>query len=101
MMGRVASRFADHCIVTSDNPRSESPDAIVAEIVAGMTKGSREIVIDRGEAIARAIGRATKYDTVLIAGKGHEDYQEIGGVKHPFSDAEVARQGLLAWRAAE
>jgi len=98
MMGRVAGRFADHCIVTSDNPRSEDPQHIIDEIVGGMDAGSREIVAERAAAIARAIGMARQDDTVLVAGKGHEDYQEIGAVRHPFRDADVAAQALATWR---
>jgi UDP-N-acetylmuramoyl-L-alanyl-D-glutamate--2,6-diaminopimelate ligase len=99
MMGRVAEKFADHCIVTSDNPRSEDPQRIIAEILGGMAAHNHEAIIERAAAIARAVGMARQRDTVLIAGKGHEDYQEIGGVKHPFSDMAVAAQALERWRA--
>jgi UDP-N-acetylmuramoyl-L-alanyl-D-glutamate--2,6-diaminopimelate ligase len=99
MMGLVAEKFSDHCIVTSDNPRSEDPQAIIAGVLGGMEGTNHEIVLDRGAAIARAIAMASAADTVLIAGKGHEDYQEIAGVRHPFSDAAVAAQALQAWRA--
>jgi UDP-N-acetylmuramoyl-L-alanyl-D-glutamate--2,6-diaminopimelate ligase len=99
MMGLVAERFADHCIVTSDNPRSEDPQQIIAEVLGGMSAGNHEIIIERAIAIGRAIGMARQSDTVLVAGKGHEDYQEIGGVKHPFSDVTVAGLALEAWRA--
>ncbi len=94
MMGKVAERFSDWCIVTSDNPRSEDPQGIIAEIVGGMSSNNHEIIIERSEAIQHAISCAQKIDTVLIAGKGHEIYQEIKGVKHPFSDAQVAEQAL-------
>ena len=97
MMGRVAERFSDHCIVTSDNPRSENPQEIIDEVVAGMAGGNHEIIIDRAAAIERAIALARKRDTVLVAGKGHEDYQEINGVKHPFSDVSVALRALQSW----
>ncbi len=96
MMGTVSSRVADISIVTSDNPRSESPHEIIREIEAGM-HGEYQVVEDRALAIARAIALARAQDTVLIAGKGHEDYQEIRGVKHPFSDMEVARNSLQGW----
>lgn len=99
MMGRVAEKFADHCIVTSDNPRSEEPQHIIAEIIAGMSAAKHEIEAERGAAIAHAIARARQQDTVLVAGKGHEDYQEIAGVKHPFSDVAIAEQALQVWRA--
>ncbi len=94
MMGRVAEKFSDFCIVTSDNPRSENPRDIIAEIVGGMSEGNHEIIVDRAAAIKRAIGHARQSDTVLIAGKGHEDYQEINGIKHPFNDVLVVQQAL-------
>ena len=96
MMGTVAGKLADMSIVTSDNPRSENPHEIIAAIVSGMS-GSYQIIEDREQAIARAIGTAQPADTILIAGKGHEDYQEIKGVKYPFSDIEVAQRSLQAW----
>ncbi len=86
MMGTVASKFADVCIVTSDNPRSEEPRAIIDAIIMGM-QGEYQVIEDRARAIAHAISKAQPIDTVLLAGKGHEDYQEINGVRHPFSDA--------------
>ena len=97
MMGRVAEKFSDHCIVTSDNPRSEDPQLIIGEILGGMTANKHEVIVERGAAIVRAIGMAQQCDTVLLAGKGHEDYQEIAGVKRPFSDLAVAQQALRAW----
>jgi len=99
MMGRIAEKFSDHCIVTSDNPRSEEPQHIIAEILGGMNANNHEIVIERAAAIERAIGLAQQRDTVLLAGKGHEDYQEINGVKHAFSDVAVAEDALRTWRA--
>jgi UDP-N-acetylmuramoyl-L-alanyl-D-glutamate--2,6-diaminopimelate ligase len=96
LMGAIAAREAAHVVVTSDNPRHEAPEAIVAQIVAGIDGGVTEIV-DRRAAIAHALRAAADADVVLIAGKGHEDYQEIAGVRHPFSDAAVAAQ-LLARR---
>ena len=98
MMGRVAEKFSDHCIVTSDNPRSENPREIVNEVLTGMGEENHEIIIDRAAAIERAIALARRQDTVLVAGKGHEDYQEINGVKYPFSDVAVALQSLRSWR---
>ncbi|MDD2914058.1 MAG: UDP-N-acetylmuramoyl-L-alanyl-D-glutamate--2,6-diaminopimelate ligase [Gallionella sp.] len=98
MMGLVAEKFSDHCIVTSDNPRSEDPQRIIAEIAGGMTADKHETIVDRAAAIERAIGLALQQDTVLIAGKGHEDYQEIGGVRHPFSDTDIAGRALQQWR---
>ena len=99
MMGLVAEKFSDRCIVTSDNPRSEDMFGIIAEIVGGMHGGNHEIIVERATAIQAAIEYARQPDTVLIAGKGHEDYQEIGGVKHPFSDVAVAQQALQKWSA--
>jgi UDP-N-acetylmuramoyl-L-alanyl-D-glutamate--2,6-diaminopimelate ligase len=97
MMGLVAEKFADVCIVTSDNPRSEDPQLIIAEISSGMLLNNNNIIVDRANAIAHAIKFARSCDTVLIAGKGHEDYQEILGVKHSFSDVDVAMQALNNW----
>ena len=94
MMGTVAEKYSDLCIVTSDNPRSENPDGIIAEIVGGMTGKNHEIIVDRAAAIQGAIRLARRGDTVLIAGKGHEDYQEINGIRHPFNDVSVAQQAL-------
>lgn len=96
MMGTVASKLADLSIVTSDNPRSEKPAAIIAEIVSGI-QGNYQVIEDREQAIASAIKSAQLVDTVLIAGKGHEDYQEIKGVKYPFSDVDVAQRCLKSW----
>ncbi|MBL8841675.1 MAG: UDP-N-acetylmuramoyl-L-alanyl-D-glutamate--2,6-diaminopimelate ligase [Planctomycetes bacterium] len=94
-MGRVAARWSDRTIVTSDNPRSEDPAGIVAEIVAGLPCGAHaEVELDRGRAIARAIALAQPGDVVLIAGKGHEDYQLVGSQKLPFDDRAVAREHL-------
>jgi len=98
MMGSIAEKLADYCIVTSDNPRNEDPQQIIDAVVSGMSANNHEIVVDRAAAIERAIYMAHSQDTVLLAGKGHETYQEIGGIKHPFSDVVVAQQALLAWR---
>jgi len=95
-MAVIAERNADAVIVTDDNPRSEDGDAIVAEIMAGFARPQSIVVQrDRTAAIARAIGQAGPGDIVLIAGKGHEPYQEISGVRHPFDDAAIAA-GVLA-----
>jgi UDP-N-acetylmuramoyl-L-alanyl-D-glutamate--2,6-diaminopimelate ligase len=100
MMGTVASKFADVRIITSDNPRGEEPRAIIDAIIMGM-EGDFQIIEDRARAIAHAIGKARAIDTVLVAGKGHEDYQEIKGVRHPFSDAEIAHRALSMWKPEE
>jgi len=99
MMGMVAEKYSDFCIVTSDNPRGENPREIIAEIVAGMNGENHEIIVDRAAAIQSAIRFARQSDTVLIAGKGHEDYQEINGVKHPFDDVSVAQLALQSCHA--
>jgi len=99
MMGKVAERFSDWCVITSDNPRSEDPQEIISEIVGGMSGKNHEIIVERAAAIRHAINRAQQIDTVLIAGKGHEDYQEIKGVKHPFSDVTISQRVLQAWQA--
>jgi UDP-N-acetylmuramoyl-L-alanyl-D-glutamate--2,6-diaminopimelate ligase len=96
MMGRAGATLADLAVVTSDNPRSEDPGAIIAEVVAGIENGAAvEVEPDRRAAIALALGRAEPGDTVVIAGKGHEQGQEFeGGRKVPFDDREVAREEL-------
>lgn len=98
-MGTIACRFADRVIVTSDNPRSESPEAIIDDILLGCDD-SPIVEADRAAAIALAIAEAKVGDTVLIAGKGHETYQEIDGVRLPFNDAERAAQHLQQRQAA-
>ncbi len=99
MMGTVASKLADECIITSDNPRSESPKAIIDAILFGV-QGKHQVIEDRAHAITRAINMAQAVDAILIAGKGHEEYQEINGVKQPFSDSEIARRALSVWEPA-
>ncbi|MFN7183913.1 MAG: UDP-N-acetylmuramoyl-L-alanyl-D-glutamate--2,6-diaminopimelate ligase [Thermomonas haemolytica] len=94
-MAAIAERLADVVIVTDDNPRGEDGDAIVADILAGFLAPQAVVVQrDRATAIASAIAEAAPGDVVLVAGKGHEPYQEIAGVKHPFEDAAVARECL-------
>jgi UDP-N-acetylmuramoyl-L-alanyl-D-glutamate--2,6-diaminopimelate ligase len=99
-MGAVAAANADVVVVTSDNPRSEDPGAIIEAIVGGIADadaGAVEVVPDRREAIARAVEVARPGDVVVIAGKGHEQGQELaGGRKIPFDDATVAREALRA-----
>lgn len=97
-MGMVAEAGSDRVVVTSDNPRDEYPAAIIAEIVAPLTR-AYDTVIDRRAAIEHAIGAATEKDIVLVAGKGHETYQEVAGVKSPFSDFQVARAALEKFHA--
>lgn len=98
-MGAAAARLARHVVVTSDNPRAEDPAAIAAQVRAGMPAEPgpgrlREVVLDRGEAIALAVARAGDADLVLVAGKGHEAWQETAGQRLPFSDVEQARLAL-------
>ena len=97
IMGNVASKLSDYCVVTTDNPRTENPEAIIDEIVAGIQDGRQYVrITDRREAICYAIGRANPEDSVIIAGKGHENYQEVHGIKHHFDDFEEAKAALDA-----
>ncbi|HEY3413816.1 MAG TPA: UDP-N-acetylmuramoyl-L-alanyl-D-glutamate--2,6-diaminopimelate ligase [Armatimonadota bacterium] len=100
LMGHIAGELSDLAFVTSDNPRTEEPQAIVAEVVAGMA-GQHNYAVDpdRRAAIHAAIAEAQAGDTVVIAGKGHEDYQILGTVKHHFDDREVAREALKLRRS--
>jgi UDP-N-acetylmuramoyl-L-alanyl-D-glutamate--2,6-diaminopimelate ligase len=93
LMGQIAERQADAVILTDDNPRHEDGDAIISDIAAGM-RALPVIVRDRARAIATALSNARAGDVVLVAGKGHEDYQQIGDTRLPFSDRLVA-QSLL------
>jgi len=95
-MGAVAERLADRVLITSDNPRSEAPQSILDDIAAGMTQAIMEI--DRAAAIRQAILEADARDVVLLAGKGHEPYQDMGGVRLPFSDVEQAESALALRR---
>lgn len=95
LMGQAAQAHSDCVYVTSDNPRSEVPETIIDQILVGMTAGDAlHVQTDRAAAIAEAIARADARDVVLIAGKGHEDYQETKGVRHPFSDMAEAQKAL-------
>jgi UDP-N-acetylmuramoyl-L-alanyl-D-glutamate--2,6-diaminopimelate ligase len=96
-MAAIAEQHADVVIVTDDNPRFEDGDVIVADIMAGFAHPERVTVQrDRAAAIAHAVGTAGPNDIVLIAGKGHEPYQDVQGVQHPFDDTQVARSALEA-----
>ena len=107
LMGMVAARLSDVVVITSDNPRSEDPKRIIDEIERGIRAGTQassrapmvESVVERADAIDRAVSIATGGDVVLVAGKGHEKYQEIGGRTFPFDDVAVAREALNARRA--
>ena len=98
-MALVACEFADQIVITSDNPRTEDPTAIVREVEAGVPPHRADrvtTVVDRREASQHAVQMARPGDAVVIAGKGHEDYQIIGTVKRPFDDRVVAREALQA-----
>ena len=94
IMGRISGEIADYTIITSDNPRTEKPEDIVKEIEMGIkkTKGKYEVVVDRTEAIAQAIKMAHKNDIIVLAGKGHETYQEINKEKHPYDERKIVRK---------
>jgi len=101
LMAEVAERLADRVVVTDDNPRNEDPQTILDDIRTGFSAPERVTFIPgRGDAIARAIADSEVQDVVLLAGKGHEDYQEIKGERLPFSDLEQAAMALTAWRNA-
>ncbi|MFQ5481472.1 MAG: UDP-N-acetylmuramoyl-L-alanyl-D-glutamate--2,6-diaminopimelate ligase [Nitrospinaceae bacterium] len=105
-MGRIALAGSDFTVITSDNPRTEDPQEILDDILAGLPADAREgtdflVIPDRRQAIECAIQRARPHDLVLIAGKGHEDYQILGKKKIHFDDREVAREALLKRRAAD
>ena len=93
-MGNIAAKLSDLVIVTSDNPRTENPSKIINDILAGISEEAKENVLeieDRRQAIKTALKLAKKNDLIVIAGKGHEDYQEINGKRHPFSDKEIVK----------
>lgn len=96
LMGAISQKLSDTCIVTSDNPRTEDPNLIIDDILNGLDKDNKnyKVIVDRKEAIVEAINMAKPEDVVIIAGKGHEDYQIIGKVKHHFDDKEIANECL-------
>jgi len=94
LMGAVASQLADRCVVTSDNPRSEVPEEIIRQIVAVMNMQTTTVQKDRQQAIQYAVREAQSGDVILVAGKGHEKYQEANGIKQPFDDVVQARLAL-------
>ena len=96
LMGEACARLADRLVVTSDNPRSEDPMAIIRQILSGVNGTSATVTVepDRAKAIEYALANAAEGDVVVIAGKGHETTQEIAGVKHPFDDREVVRRAF-------
>ncbi|ARK31097.1 UDP-N-acetylmuramoyl-L-alanyl-D-glutamate--2,6-diaminopimelate ligase [Halalkalibacter krulwichiae] len=94
LMAQVAVKRSDRAIFTSDNPRSEDPNEIIKDMIAGVKEGEYVAIVDRAQAIKQAIKEAKKGDIIVIAGKGHETYQDVGGKKHHFDDREVAREAL-------
>ena len=94
MMGDIVDQYADYAIITSDNPRTEDPDAIITEIEKGVRSTRYEKITDRTNAIDRAVALAQPRDIVLIAGKGHENYQEFADYTVPFDDVQVARRAI-------
>ena len=98
-MAAVAQRSADQVVLTSDNPRSERPEVILSQMLLGLSDPAGVTVeVDRARAIAQAVAEAGPNDVVLVAGKGHEAYQEVAGLRLPFSDQEHARAALQARR---
>ncbi|MFM1955766.1 MAG: UDP-N-acetylmuramoyl-L-alanyl-D-glutamate:meso-diaminopimelate ligase [Pseudomonadota bacterium] len=93
LMAKVSSDLADHVVITSDNPRNESPALIIEAVVSGAGSNAK-VIEDRAQAIVLSIKQAHAGDVVLVAGKGHENYQEIAGVKYPFSDVDVVKSAL-------
>ena len=94
IMGRIAEKYSDLAVVTSDNPRTEDPEEIIKDIVAGLTKDNHIIEIDRAKAIEIAVQNAQKDDIIVIAGKGHENYQIIGREKIHFDDREAVQSAM-------
>lgn len=101
LMGRIAEHFADRVVVTDDNPRDEPSSSIIGQICQGISQPQKMTVLaNRAEAIAHTISHAQRDDVILLAGKGHETYQEINGVRHAFSDLEQAERALQQWEAS-
>ncbi len=93
LMGKIAVQIADRVIISSDNPRSESPESIIDEILGGINDHQKvEVEVNRRKAIQLALKNASAGDTILVAGKGHENYQEINGIKYPFDDRQVIKE---------
>lgn len=97
-MAAISAKWADLTLATSDNPRSESPGAILADIEVGLRGARYRLIEDRQQAIYEALNEARAEDVVVVAGKGHEDYQIIGTTKHHFSDVDIAREALSNWQ---
>jgi UDP-N-acetylmuramoyl-L-alanyl-D-glutamate--2,6-diaminopimelate ligase len=100
LMAAAAEQRADRVVLTSDNPRSEDPQIILTQMLAGVARPEVvQQIVDRSQAIAAAVSQARAHDVLLVAGKGHEDYQEVQGVKLPFSDVRQAQAALQQWRS--
>lgn len=99
-MGEIASEISDLVIITSDNPRSESPESIIDDIKSGIRKNNYIVEPDRRDAIFKAVSMAKERDILLIAGKGHEDYQEINGIKYKFNDRDVLMEAINSLKGA-
>jgi UDP-N-acetylmuramoyl-L-alanyl-D-glutamate--2,6-diaminopimelate ligase len=94
MMGDIVDQYADYAVITSDNPRTEDPNAIITDIEKGFRSNRYEKIADRAKAIGRAVALAQPRDIVLIAGKGHENYQEFADYTIPFDDIQIARRAI-------
>jgi UDP-N-acetylmuramoyl-L-alanyl-D-glutamate--2,6-diaminopimelate ligase len=95
-MGYIAEKLADRIIVTDDNPRFENGDTIIKQIVGELQMDKITVINNRKAAIEHGITLSSEHDIVLVAGKGHEDYQELEGIKYPFSDREIVQELLAA-----
>ncbi|SFS49944.1 UDP-N-acetylmuramoyl-L-alanyl-D-glutamate--2,6-diaminopimelate ligase [Marininema halotolerans] len=98
LMAAIGAQYSDHLVITSDNPRTEDPKQIIADMEEGLQGKEKTIIMDRGEAIQFAIKEACPGDLVLIAGKGHETYQEVNGIRYEFDDRKQAREAIRACR---
>lgn len=100
IMGEIAAELSHFCIITSDNPRTEEPNAIIADILSGVERIAKKeqykVIVDRKEAIFYAVDMAKRDDVIILAGKGHEDYQEINGIKYHLDDYEIATEAITA-----
>src|SRR5699024_1927230 len=96
LMAEIAVKYADKALFTSDNPRTEKPELILQDMTAGLSVENYEVIADRREDIAAAIGQTNTGDIILIAGKGHETYQEINKVRYDFDDRIVAKEAIKA-----
>ena len=96
-MGDIAASMSDRVYITSDNPRTEDPSVIIDEVLKGIKTNNYRVIENREEAIRAAIYESEDNAVILIAGKGHENYQEINGVRKHFSDKEISEKYLAEW----